>query len=83
MPARICVVSYRDTCGLEHSVEVAAESLYEAAALALAAFRAAPLADLAPGRGAELAVSVRAEVACASASSRIGSPRPAPPPPSG
>ena len=50
MPARICVVSYRDASGLEHSAEVVAESLYEAAALA-------------PGCGAEFAVTVRAEIA--------------------
>ena len=34
-----CVVSYLDTSGIRHSVEVEAESLYEAAALAVRAFR--------------------------------------------
>jgi hypothetical protein len=34
-----CTVSYLDTSGIRHSVEVEAESLYEAAALAVKAFR--------------------------------------------
>jgi hypothetical protein len=34
-----CVVSYLDTSGIRHSVEVEAESLYEAAALGIRAFR--------------------------------------------
>ena len=34
-----CVVSYLDISGIRHSVEVEAESLYEAAAMAVRAFR--------------------------------------------
>ena len=34
-----CVVSFLDTEGLRHTVEVEAESLYEAAVLAMRAFR--------------------------------------------
>lgn len=34
-----CVVSYLDISGIRHTVEVEAESLYEAAALAVKAFR--------------------------------------------
>ena len=34
-----CRVSYRDTDGIEHAVEVTANSLYEAVALAVARFR--------------------------------------------
>lgn len=34
-----CVVSYLDTEGLRHTVEVEAESLYEAAVLAIRTFR--------------------------------------------
>lgn len=34
-----CVVSFLDTDGLRHSVEVEAEGLYEAAVLGLAAFK--------------------------------------------
>jgi hypothetical protein len=36
---RKCVVSFRDGEGVEHVVEVTAESLYEAGALALQQFR--------------------------------------------
>ena len=36
---RECVIKFRDGEGVEHSVEVAASSLYEAAALALNKFR--------------------------------------------
>jgi hypothetical protein len=38
---RKCVVSFRDTEGVEHVAEVTAESLFEAAALALNQFRRA------------------------------------------
>ena len=34
-----CVVSYLDASGVRHAVEVEAQSLYEAAALAVKAFR--------------------------------------------
>jgi hypothetical protein len=34
-----CVVSYLDTDGIRHTVEVQAESMYEAAVLAICAFR--------------------------------------------
>ncbi len=34
-----CVVSYLDTSGIRHSVEVDAQSLYEAAVLAIRVFR--------------------------------------------
>jgi hypothetical protein len=33
MPLRACIVSFKDTRGIRHSVEVEAESLYEAAVL--------------------------------------------------
>jgi hypothetical protein len=35
----LCIVSYVDTEGLRHTVEVEAESLYEAAALAVRTFK--------------------------------------------
>jgi len=38
---KLCHVSFRDTEGVEHVAEVAAESLYEAGALALQQFRRA------------------------------------------
>lgn len=34
-----CIVSYLDTEGLRHTVEVEAESLYEAAVLAMRTFK--------------------------------------------
>lgn len=46
----ICVVSYLDTEGLRDSVEVEAESLYEAAVLAIRVFRQH---DCEPGQGSE------------------------------
>ena len=36
---RSCFVSFTDSYGLQHSVEVTAESLYEAAVLAIKLFR--------------------------------------------
>ena len=60
MPARVCSVSFTDTSGITHSVEVAAESLYEAAILGAAAFRNSPLLDGAmPGAATRLTIEVR------------------------
>jgi hypothetical protein len=39
---RRCVITFRDGDGIEHSVEITAESLYEAAILALDRFRRCP-----------------------------------------
>jgi hypothetical protein len=38
VPSRSCRVSFTDSEGLEHAVEVSAASVYEAAVLALAEF---------------------------------------------
>jgi hypothetical protein len=54
-----CVVSFVDSEGLRHSVEVQAESLYEAAALALKVFCSH---DCEPGAGSKLDVEVRSSV---------------------
>lgn len=51
-----CVVSYLDVSGIRHSVEVEAESLYEAAALAVKAFKEH---DCEPGAMANLEVEIR------------------------
>ena len=60
VPARVCVLAFTDSSGIRHSVEVAAESLYEAAALALKAFCAANLVDdLSPGRATILTIAVK------------------------
>ena len=59
--ARTCIVSFIDSEGIQHSVEVAAESLYEAAALAVNEFRRHPWTDgMEPGAVTRLAVSVKA-----------------------
>jgi hypothetical protein len=50
-----CVVSYSDPEGLDHSVAVQANSLFEAAAMALRAFKAH---GCAPGPGCRLRVQV-------------------------
>ena len=54
-----CVVSYVYTNGLRHSVEVDAESLYEAAAMAIRVFRQH---NCEPGHGSKLEVEVRTSV---------------------
>jgi hypothetical protein len=54
--ARTCVVSFVDSDGIRHSVEVAAESLYEAAALAVKEFRRHTwVDDVGPGALTKLA----------------------------
>jgi hypothetical protein len=53
---KTCTVSFQDSDGVRHSVEVGAETLYEAAVLALKAFREH---DCAPGSAAHLAIEVR------------------------
>lgn len=58
MALRTCTVTYTGPSGIRHSVEVVAESIYEAAALGVAALRNTAWADaIAPG--AELEVQVR------------------------
>jgi hypothetical protein len=54
-----CVVSYLDTEGLRHTVEVDAESLYEAGVLAIRTFRHH---NCEPGRASQLEVEVRSSV---------------------
>ncbi len=51
-----CFVSYLDTYGIRHAVEVEAETMYEAAALALKAFKEH---ELEPGAMANLEVEIR------------------------
>jgi hypothetical protein len=54
-----CIVSYLDTEGLRHTVEVEAESLYEGAALAIRTFRQH---NCEPGQVSQLEVEVRTSV---------------------
>jgi hypothetical protein len=58
-PVASCVVSYLDTEGLRHTVEVEAESLYEAAVLAIRTFRQH---DCEPGHVSTLEIEVRSSV---------------------
>src|SRR5947209_519502 len=62
MPAKWCSVSHRDVNGIGHSVTLKAESLYEAAALALAAFRSNDLIINDPVLGTELTISVSPDI---------------------
>ncbi len=55
----ICIVSFLDIEGLRHTVEVEAESLYEAAVLAIRTFRQH---DCEPGQASKLEVEVRSSV---------------------
>jgi len=54
-----CIVSYVDVEGLRHRVEVEAESLYEAAVLAVRTFRQH---DCEPGELSKLEVKIRSSI---------------------
>ncbi len=54
-----CIVSYLDTEGLRHTVEVDAESLYEASVLALRTFRQH---ECEPGQASKLEVEIRSSI---------------------
>ena len=53
-----CRVAFTDSEGIEHAVEIEAESLYEAVALAVAEFRSATIAIDPPRATTEFRVSV-------------------------
>lgn len=57
--AKPCTVTFTDLNGLRHSVDLEADSVDEAAVLALQAFRKSSFVDLAPGLASRLQVSVR------------------------
>ena len=56
MAVRICTVAFTDAEGLRHSVNVQAETLYEAVVLAVRAFREH---DCEPGSGSQLEVEAK------------------------
>ena len=60
MPVRTCLVSFTDSGGIEHSIRVPAESLFEAAVEAMAAFRRCGFAEVTLGSGTQLKIRVRA-----------------------
>ena len=57
--ARICLVSFTDSEGIRHAVEVSASTLYEAAALAIGEFRRCGFTSNAPGPATRLTVTVK------------------------
>ena len=59
MPSRRCTVSFTDSTGVTHAVEVSAATLFEAAALAVAEFRRCGFADATVGAGTSFAVTVQ------------------------
>jgi len=61
--ARTCTVSFRGPSGIRHSVDVTAESVYEAAALGVSALKGSGWAEsMAPGT--ELEIQVREPPTC-------------------
>ncbi len=57
-----CSVTFNDLNGLRHTVELEAETVYEAAVLALEAFRKSSFGEVLPGAVFKLQVSVREPV---------------------
>jgi len=57
--ARSCSVSFTDSEGVTHAVEIAASTLFEAAVLALAEFRRCGFAEATFEAGTRLTVKVR------------------------
>lgn len=55
----VCIVSFLDTSGIRHSVEIEAESLFEAAVLAVKTFRDH---ECPPGEITKLDVEIRSSV---------------------
>ena len=63
MALRTCTVSFAGPSGVRHSVEVTAESIYEAAALGVSALKNSGWTDvIAPGT--ELEIQVREPATC-------------------
>jgi hypothetical protein len=60
--AHTCLVSFIDSNGIRHAVEVAACTLYEAAVLAMAEFRRCGFTADAPGPATRLSVTVKTPV---------------------
>jgi len=57
--AHTCIVSFADSEGIRHSVEVTASTLYEAAAIAIAEFRRCGFTANAPGPATRLTVALK------------------------
>ncbi len=63
MALRTCTVTFTGPSGIRHSVDITAESVYEAAALGVSALRESGWAD-AVALGTELEVQVREPPTC-------------------
>ena len=62
MPRAVCSVSFKDERGIRHTVEVEAESLFEAAILAVRAFRKTEwISNVGPAMPLEIEVRARGE----------------------
>jgi hypothetical protein len=64
-----CIVTYVDLDGLQHTVEVQAASLYEAAALSISSFRKH---DIHPAGLAQLKVEIRSSIVHTVTVSQLG-----------
>ena len=62
VPPRACLVTLTDSRGIRHTVEVTAESLFEAGVLAVSAFRKAGWVEEAAGLASRLGIEVREPV---------------------
>jgi hypothetical protein len=60
VPHQVCTVSFADSEGVEHAVQVSAASLYEAAVMAMAEFRRGGFADANFGPATRLTICVKA-----------------------
>lgn len=60
--AKACSVVFTDLNGLRHTVELEADSVYEAVVLALQALRKSPFVELPPGGASRFQVCVREAV---------------------
>jgi hypothetical protein len=54
-----CIISFTDSEGIEHSIRVPAESLYEAAVEAMAGFKKSVLMDAPMPPGTQLTIRVK------------------------
>jgi hypothetical protein len=58
---RACLISFVDSEGIQHTAEVSASSLYEAAAVGVAEFKRCGLMDTQPGPATRLMVTVKSQ----------------------
>ena len=59
VPSRSCIVSFTDSMGIEHRVQVSAASLFEAAALGIGEFRKSGFTEINIGPTTRLSVKIK------------------------